>query len=234
LRIDEPISFVQGDDYSGAECGMNVSNIEKAVEISNKLGMTKHSKDAFMELCQRGCDPTFLSERLFRLRSTTQAQIVTTLGKGAVRRTTKHLTSVRPRDSVKTSLGGFKPKDLKLLQEQLINLAHTIESLSYSVIVSEVLKDYSYDIRNLPELLLRYANEILPVVIDRTKKTGAKHKPDYNRNLREMVEHIESATGEPNYRLIADILEGIGIDTNEEAVKQNIYRHRSDKGGNVK
>jgi hypothetical protein len=207
--------------------------LQVAQKIANEHGLQDISRKSFVKLCKKGCDPHYLSHRMFILRSTNQIQVTTKLGKDTVKRTTKHLTSLRPRDSIETSLGGFNPKDLKPLQAQLINLAHTIESLSYSEIVSEVLKSYSFDIRTLPELLLRYANEIIPSVSKQVRKTGAKYKPDYNKNLKEMVEHIESATGEPNYKLLADVMEGIGISTNEEALKQNIYRQRSDEGGNV-
>jgi hypothetical protein len=214
------------------------TQLEKKLQVAEKEAarhsLLSISKKSFIKLCKMGCDPQFLSARLFTLRSTTQAEIVTRLGKGAVNRTTKHITSLRPLDSPETSLGGFKPDDLEKFKERIVEIALTMESISFSPVVSEVLKGYSFDVRNLPELLLLYANEILPSVRKLIKKTGLKYKPDYNRNLREIVEHIKDATGQENYKLIADILEGVGIDTNEEAIKQNIYRQRSAKGGNVK
>lgn len=208
--------------------------LEVAEKIAVKYGLRSGSKDSFIELCKKGCDPNFLSDKLLILRSTIQVYVTTTIGKGTARMTTTQLTSLRPLDAIETSLGGFKPKDLKSLQKQLIDMAHKVESLNYSAVVSELNVGRSPDIYNLPEVLLRYANEILPLVIERTKTVGAKYKPDFNRNIREIVEHAEATTGEPRYKLIADILEGIEVFTNEEALKQNIYRQRSGKEGNAK
>jgi hypothetical protein len=208
--------------------------VEMAKKFAAQRGLNKSSGKAFIKLCQEGCDPKFLSDKLFLLGSTKRFLVIRELGEGETQRTLKTRTALLPLDSLETALGGSKVNELLRLKNAVLDVAKRIEALNHAPIMTDINVQPKLDRHSIPETLIRYATEVIPLVIKRSKQVGTKQKPEFNQHLRELIAHVKERTGEPNYILVCDMLEGAGIETNEEALKQKIYRQRSTKRGNAK
>jgi hypothetical protein len=215
--------------------------MELAKKFAAQRGLDNASKKAFIKLCQNGCDPKILSDKLSVLGAKKRFSVIRELGEGETKRVHKKTTTLRPLDSFEIALGGLKVKnvselkeDLASLQKTLLEVARRIETLNYAPIMSGVNVNPPLDTFSIPETLIRYAKQVIPLVIKHSKHVGVKQSPDFNQHLIELIEHVEKSTGEPNYKLVCDLLEGIEHYTNVEALGQRIYRQRSTKRGNVK
>ena len=211
-------------------------------------------KDAFVELCQLGCDSRIVGEALVYLHSESSFTITSTPEERIERyrqvrpsivtdslieiekqRGTDELEIyLRPMDSLEAALGKFKPRQLERLREKCKKLAEQLEAFHSTRLVRHGMIDGEFpDNRpvELPYLLRLYADQFLPLLIAKTKHIGPKYRPDYTRLLTKIYNHIHEETGGWQDRLVADVLnELFGYPADELKTPEALKAWRSEHG----
>lgn len=205
---------------------MSLSTNRKAENIANKLGLANQSKISFIELCNKGCDPSFLAEHFYFI---THDSTITITPKSKKRRPYK--VSLRSLDSIELALGGFKKRQIEALQKKIKEVAEDINKLNSSQLIrfidSEELAPYAAT-PDLPSLLSYYADNFIPFILEKYTKIGEKQRPHFNFYMKSICDHVKKRTKTQQYRLICDVLNELGIDWDVEALKQWHSRHKSE------
>lgn len=195
-----------------------------ADEIAEKIGLKEYGKTSFLQLCEKGCDPEVLANHIVFLIAKSDFQ---------VRGNKIH---IRPFDSTEAALEGIRVQDLEPLKNAIWKIIEKINKLNRTRIVMYMDdEEYDTDIYRLPRLLAYYANEFIPLILSKTGGVGAKQRPDFTKFLTLTINHVEESTGDPNYALICDVLNELGLDYNEGSLKQKHWRgkrkmsHKEDK-----
>jgi hypothetical protein len=190
------------------------------------------SKQAFLKLYHKGCDPEILASAFIIVTSKSKFKIKETVrvkGKSEITRT--YSMSIHYWDTLEETLGGFEKLDINSLKKKILDIAKGIEKLNYTHLAKHLSSNY-YDakIQTLPEQLRCYANDFIPLLIQESKNVGKRNKPVFKKHMNHLLDYVETATGKPNYKLICDVLNELGVEWDEGALKQWRNRH---KGGAV-
>jgi hypothetical protein len=194
----------------------------KAKSIAVKLGLKKFGQAAFLELCQEGCDPDYLAEHLPFINKKTKVKTGTEQGVRG-----EYVVNLRSLDSYESAVAGLEKRDLEKLPKQLLELAELIEKINLTMLVRYMNDDeFDTDIFKLPKLLVYYSKAFIPLLLEKYESSGERKRPQYNEYLNRIIDHVEQSTGEPNYKLICDVLNDIGINESEGSLSQWRYRNR--------
>jgi hypothetical protein len=187
----------------------------EAESVAGRLGLQGTANDSFIQLCNQGCDPHFLAEYLPFLTPLSRVVIVPTNKK---RRS--YTISLRGLDSHEDVLEGFEKRDLEALQEQTLKMAERISKLNRTRLVrySED-EEYNIDIHTIPSLLMHYSKVFIPLLLKKYEEAGERQRPQFTTYLNAICDHVKQATGKARYRLVAEILTGIGVNMDEFALK---------------
>lgn len=156
-------------------------------QLLTKNGST--GKNAFIALCEKGCDQNILGVLFTFLADDS--------------------TFTRPVDATKVALAPFSKRQLQSLQNNLKEIAATLQSLHSTKLVLWMVAhnelDIFHPVFNLPVELYTYAEEFLPVILGRIDQIGSKQHPEYNRLLKKIYTYIYDSTGTWHDSLVADI-----------------------------
>jgi hypothetical protein len=194
-------------------------------KVADRLGLEHVARNSFISLCEKGCVPEFLAEHLRYLMS----RPTITIDRGSEKTENKrkpYKVSLRPMDDLDVALEGFEKRDLEPLKEKLLAVAKQVQKLNRTRLVRYMDEDkYETEIYRLPNLLQMYARQFIPLLLAELKSKGAKNKPNFNNYLNEICNHVKESTGKDNYKLISDVLNGLGlVDWTEGGLKQKRYR----------
>jgi hypothetical protein len=205
------------------------SDKEKAEIVARHLELENVARNSFISLCEKGCEPEFLGEYLSYLISKPTITIYRG-SKGASKRK-PYKVSLRPMDDLEIAFKGVEKRNLKPLQKKLLDIAEQIQKINRTRLVRR-LEQHKYDseIHNLSNLLQIYAEQFIPLLMEELKIIGEKQNPNFNEYLKEICDHVKKATGSDHYKLIADVLNGIGlVDWSEGSLKQWRYRQKQNE-----
>ena len=189
--------------------------------VADRLGLKDKASESFVQLCNLGCDPHFLAEYLPFISPQSKGVITRKSVKGKI-----HAISLRGLDSYENALEGFEKRDLEALKEQTLKMAKKLGKLRRTRIVRYLdNKEYDNDIHKIPLLLMYYSKEFLPLLIKKYEEAGEQQRPQFTEYLNAICDHVRDRTRKPRYRLVADVLAGMGVDLDEFALK--MWRNRN-------